>query len=175
MLQGAWDQRGGPHIWNLPEPLPLSARNDVLVFQTAPLAEDVEVTGELEVKLWVSSTAPDTDFTAKLVDVHPRGFDMNITDGILRCRFRDSLKEEKLMTPGQVYPVTIRMYPSSNIFKKGHRIRVDVSSSNFPRFDRNPNTGHELGVDGEADVVVAEQAVYHDAERPSALVLPVAV
>ena len=90
MLQGAWDQRGGPHVWNWPEPIPLSARNDVLVFQTEPLAEDMEVTGELAVKLWVSSSAVDTDFTAKLIDVYPPsadfpgGFDLNIGDGILR-------------------------------------------------------------------------------------------
>ncbi len=171
MLQGAWDQRGGPHIWNMPEPLPLSARNDVLVFQTPPLAEDVEVTGELDVKLWISSTAPDTDFTAKLVDVHPRGFDMNVTDGILRCRFRDSLKEEKLMTPGQVYPVTIRLYPSSNLFKKGHRIRVDVSSSNFPRFDVNPNTGEPLN--DHRRRATAVNTVHHDPDHPSQILLPI--
>ncbi|HEX7899001.1 MAG TPA: CocE/NonD family hydrolase [Planctomycetota bacterium] len=171
MLQGAWDQRGGPHIWNSPEPLPLSARNDVLVFQTAPLAEDVEVTGELDVKLWISSTAPDTDFTAKLVDVHPRGFDMNVTDGILRCRFRDSLKEEKLMTPGQIYPVTIRLYPTSNVFKKGHRIRVDVSSSNFPRFDVNPNTGEPLNDHRRWSHAV--NTVHHDPDRPSQILLPI--
>lgn len=171
LLQGAWDQRGGPQVWNAMQPVPLSARNDVLVFQTAPLAEDVEVTGELEVKLWISSSAPDTDFTAKLVDVHPRGFDMNIADGILRCRFRDSLKAEKLMVPGQVYPITIRMYPTSNVFKKGHRIRVDVSSSNFPRFDLNPNTGEPLG--DNRRWATAVNTVYHDAERPSQIVLPV--
>lgn len=171
MLQGAWDQRGGPHIWNLQEPLPLSARNDVLVFQTEPLKEDVEVTGELEVKLWISSTAPDTDFTAKLLDVHPNGFDMNITDGILRCRFRESLKEEKLMTPGQVYPITIRLYPSSNVFKKGHRIRLDVSSSNFPRFDLNPNTGEPLNDHRRSSSAV--NTVHHDAERPSHILLPI--
>ena len=107
MLQGAWDQRGGPHIWNGQEPLPLSARNDVVVFQTEPLAEDLEVTGELAVKLWVSSSALDTDFTAKLLDVYPAnedfagGFDLNITDGILRARFRESLDKEVLMEPAQ--------------------------------------------------------------------------
>ncbi len=176
MLQGAWDQRGGPHIWNSLEPLPLSARNDVLVFQTPPLAEDVEVTGEIEVKLWISSSAPDTDFTAKLLDVHPPnpdypgGFDMNITDGIVRCRFRDSLKEERLMEPGKVYPVTIRLYPTSNVFKKGHRIRVDVSSSNFPRFDVNPNTGEPLN--DNRRWAQATNTVHHDRERPSHILLP---
>ncbi|MGC3970897.1 MAG: CocE/NonD family hydrolase [Pirellulales bacterium] len=177
MLQGAWDQRGGPHIWNFLKPIPLSARNDVLVFQTEPLAEDVEVTGELEVKLWVSSTAVDTDFTAKLVDVYPAsvdlpgGFDLNIADGIARARFRDSLQEEKLMEAGKVYPVTVKLYPTSNVFKKGHRIRVDVSSSNFPRFDVNPNTGEPLAQ--HRRVQTAVNTIYHDATRPSHIVLPI--
>ena len=129
------------------QPVPLSARRDVLVFQTAPLQEDMEVTGELTVTLYASSTAKDTDFTAKLLDVYPSGqdypagFDMNLEDGIIRARFRDSLKVEKLMLPGQVYKFTIKMYPTANVFKKGHRIRLDISSSNYPRFDVNPNTG----------------------------------
>lgn len=177
MLQGGWDQRGGPHLWNWSEPLPLSVRNDILVFQTAPLTEDVEVTGELEVKLWVSSDALDTDFTAKLVDVCPAskdwpgGFDLNIADGICRARFRDSLTQEKLMEPGKIYPVTVRLYPTSNVFKKGHRIRVDISSSNFPRFDVNPNTGEPLGANRRTQKAV--NTIYHDQEHPSHIVLPV--
>ncbi|MBL9129562.1 MAG: CocE/NonD family hydrolase [Verrucomicrobiaceae bacterium] len=177
MLQGAWDQRGGPHVWNWQQPLPLSARNDVLVFQTPPLEHDIEVTGELEVKLWISSDCVDTDFTAKLLDVHPAskdwpgGFDLNITDGICRARFRDSLKEEKLMEPGKVYPLTIRLYPTSNVFKKGHRIRVDISSSNFPRFDVNPNTGEPL--QQHRRMKTALNTIHHDAEHPSHIVLPV--
>ncbi len=176
MLQGAWDQRGGPHVWNLTAPLPLSARNDVLVFQTAPLPRDVEVTGEIEVKLWVSSTAVDTDFTAKLIDVYPPsadfpgGFDLNIGDGIARARFRDSLKEEKFMEPGQVYPITVKLYPTSNVFKRGHRIRVDLSSSNFPRFDVNPNTGEPLAQNRRSQACV--NTIHHDAEHPSHIVLP---
>ena len=178
MLQGAWDQRGGPHIWNWTSPLPLSARNDIVVFQTPPLEVDTEVTGEVLVKLWVSSSAVDTDFTAKLIDVYPAskdwpgGFDLNITDGIARARFRDSLTTEKLMTPGEVYPVTIKLYPTSNVFKKGHRIRLDISSSNFPRFDVNPNTGEPLAQ--HRRVVTAVNTLHHDAEHPSALILPVA-
>ncbi|GEP45848.1 CocE/NonD family hydrolase [Brevifollis gellanilyticus] len=177
MVQGAWDQRGGAHVWNWLNPLPLSSRNDVLVFQTEPLTEDVEVTGELEVKLWVSSDCVDTDFTAKLVDVYPAskdwpgGFDMNIADGICRARFRDSLKEEKLMEPGKVYPLTVRLYPTSNVFKKGHRIRVDLSSSNFPRFDVNPNTGEPL--QQHRRIKTAINSIHHDAEHPSHIVLPV--
>lgn len=177
MQQGAWDQRGGSNFWNWPKPLPLSARNDVLVFQSEPLAADTEVTGEIEVKLWASSSAVDTDFTAKLVDVYPPGadwpggFDLNIADGIVRARFRDSLKAEKLMKPGMVYPFTIKLYPTANVFKKGHRIRVDISSSNFPRFDVNPNTGEPLG--DHRRMVSATNTILHDRAHPSHIVLPV--
>jgi putative CocE/NonD family hydrolase len=176
LLQGAWDQRGGPHIGNWPVPIPLSARNDILVFQTDPLEKDVEVTGEICVKLWASSSAVDTDFTAKLIDVYPPssddpgGCDLNIGDGILRARFRESLKYEKLMTPGTIYPLTIKLYPTSNIFQKGHRIRVDISSSNFPRFDLNPNTGEPLG--DHRRMVTAFNTVCHDAAHPSHILLP---
>ncbi len=177
MQQGAWDQRGGTNFWNWPKPLPLSARNDILVFQTEPLAADLEVTGEIEVKFWASSSAVDTDFTAKLIDVHPAsadwpgGFDLNLADGIVRARFRDSLKQEKLMKPGTVYPFTIKLYPTSNVFKKGHRIRVDLSSSNFPRFDVNPNTGEPLAE--HRRLVIATNTILHDREHPSHIVLPV--
>jgi len=177
MLQGAWDQRGGDQVWNAQEPIPLSARRDVLVFQTEPLAEQIEVTGEIEVKLWVSSSAVDTDFTAKLIDVYPSspdfpgGFDLNLEDGIVRARYRNSLKQETFMTPGESYPVTIKLYPTSNVFKKGHRIRVDISSSNFPRFDVNPNSGEPLG--DHRRLVVATNTIYHDRARASQIVLPV--
>lgn len=177
MLQGAWDQRGGPHVWNHPDPVPLSVRNDVLVYQTEPLPEDLEVTGEIEVRLFAASTVVDTDFTAKLIDVHPPsadwpdGFDLNIGDGIVRARFRESLREEKPLEPGRVYPFTIRLYPTSNVFKKGHRIRVDISSSNYPRFDVNPNTGEPLGRHRLSQVAV--QTIHHDASRPSRIVLPI--
>jgi len=177
MLQGAWDQRGGEHVWNFLQPVPLSARNDVLVFQTETLAEDIEVTGEIEVKLWVSSTAVDTDFTAKLIDVYPpsddfpNGFDLNIGDGIQRARYRNSSTQESPMTPGELYPLTVKLYPTSNMFKRGHRIRVDISSSNFPRFDINPNTGEPLADHRRSQTAV--NTVYHDQEHPSHIVLPV--
>lgn len=177
MLQGAWDQRGGPHVWNWLKPIPLSARNDVVVFQTEPLAEDTEVTGEIEVTLYASSTAVDTDFTAKLVDVYPSspdfpgGFDLNIADGIVRARYRDTLKQEKLMKPGEIYPFTIKLYPTSNVFKKGHRIRVDISSSNFPRFDVNPNTGEPLAQNRELNSCV--NTIYHDRNYQSHIWLPI--
>ena len=177
MLQGAWDQRGGAHVWNDQSPIPLSARKDVLVFQTEPLEADVEVTGEIEVKLWASSSALDTDFTAKLVDVHPptpdypAGFDQNLEDGIVRARFRDSLTQEKLMQPGTVYEFTITLYPTSNLFKVGHRLRVDLSSSNFPRFDVNSNTGEKLNESRRT--VVATNTILHDRAHPSHMVLPI--
>ena len=177
LLQGAWNQKGGEHVWNFKVSLPLSARNDVVVFQTEPLSRNLEVTGELSVKLWASSSALDTDFTAKLLDVHPPsadypdGFDMNIADGIVRARFHESLKEEKLLEPGVIYPFTIKLYPTANVFKKGHRIRVDISSSNFPRFDLNPNTGEPLN--DHRRLEIATNVIYHDRERPSHIVLPV--
>ncbi|HYF35674.1 MAG TPA: CocE/NonD family hydrolase, partial [Prosthecobacter sp.] len=177
LQQGAWDQKGGKDFWLWPQPIPLSARNDVVVFQTEPLAEDVEVTGEIEVKLWASSSAVDTDFTAKLIDVYPAsgdwpsGFDLNLTEGIVRARYRESLKTERLMEPGTVYPFTIKLYPTSNVFKKGHRIRVDIASSSFPRFDVNPNTGEPLAQ--HRRMVVATNTLYHDAKRPSQIVLPI--
>ena len=177
MQQGAWDQRGGTNFWNALEPIPLSARNDVLVFQTPPLAQDLEVTGEISVRLWAASSAVDTDFTVKLIDVYPPnpdfpgGFDLNLEDGIVRARFRDSLKQEKLMKPGAVYPFTIKLYPTSNVFKKGHRIRVDISSSNFPRFDVNPNTGEPLNE--HRRTVTAINTIYHEREHPSHIILPV--
>ncbi len=177
MLQGGWDQRGGSNHWGWPKPLPLSVRNDIVVFETEPLAADTEVTGEIEVKLWASSSALDTDFTAKLIDVHPAnadfpaGFDLNIGDGIVRARFRAGLEREQLMQPGTVYPFTIKLYPTSNVFKKGHRIRVDISSSNFPRFDVNPNSGEPLN--DHRRVVTATNTILHDREHPSHIVLPV--
>jgi len=177
MQQGAWDQRGSPAIFNWTEPLPLSARRDVLVFQTDPLEADVEVTGEITVTLWISSSALDTDFTAKLIDVYPSspdfpgGFDLNIEDGIIRARYRRSLAQETWLTPGTVEPVTIKLYPTSNIFKKGHRIRLDVSSSNYPRFDVNPNTGEPLG--DHRRFLTATNTVWHDASRPSHVTLPI--
>jgi putative CocE/NonD family hydrolase len=177
MLQGGWDQRGNKEVWNWPDPLPLSARNDVLVFQTEPLERDIEVTGEITVRLWISSNAKDTDFTAKLIDLYPPsadfpgGFALNLEDGIIRARFRKSIGTETMLQPGVVEPVTIRLYPTSNVFKKGHRIRLDISSSNFPRFDPNPNTGEPLG--DHRSTRVATNTVWHDATRRSHVTLPV--
>jgi hypothetical protein len=177
LLQGAWDQKCGEHVWNCKDALPLSARRDVLVFMSPPLAEDVEVTGPIDVKLWASSSALDTDFTAKLIDVHPpspdfpAGIDMNLEDGIIRARFRNSLEKQELMKPGAIYEFTIQLYPTSNLFKAGHRIRLDISSSNFPRFDVNPNTGEPLNA--HRRMTTATNTIYHDAAHPSHLILPI--
>ncbi|MBK9169372.1 MAG: CocE/NonD family hydrolase [Bryobacterales bacterium] len=176
MLQGGWDQKCGAHVWNCGDELPLSARRDILVFQSAPLDRDMEVTGPIDVKLWISSSAVDTDFTAKLIDAYPPsadypgGFDLNIGDGILRARFRNSLEKAELMKPGEIYPITVQLYPTSNVFKKGHRIRIDVSSSNYPRFDVNPNTGEPLN--RHRRMVTAVNTVHHDRARPSHVILP---
>jgi putative CocE/NonD family hydrolase len=146
-------------------------RADVLVYSTDPLPEDVEVTGPIKLMLYASSSAPDTDFTAKLVDVGPCGFARNLTDGIIRARVRESQSEPKLITAGKVYEFNIDMWSTSNLFKAGHRIRLDISSSNFPRFDRNPNTGHELFVDAETRPAL--QTIMHERSFASYLTLPV--
>jgi len=146
-------------------------RGDVLVYSTPGLREDIEVTGPISVKLWVASSARDTDFTAKLVDVFPDGTARALNDGILRARYRESKTQAVLLEPGQPVEITIDVGATSNLFKAGHRIRLDVSSSNFPRFDRNPNTGGAFGDDSK--LLRAEQTIFHDAMHPSRLVLPV--
>ena len=156
----------------------VEARDDVLVYSTPPLREDMEVTGPVRLDLYARSSAADTDFTAKLVDVWPNGFAQNLTEGIVRARYRDSEETPALLNPGQVYKFTIDLWATSNVFKAGHMLRLEVSSSNFPRFDRNLNTGATRYLKtsdttpGE-QLVTATNVVYHDAEHPSALVLPV--
>ncbi|HEV2444512.1 MAG TPA: CocE/NonD family hydrolase [Candidatus Sulfopaludibacter sp.] len=178
MFQGAADQRCRPDFWLCKDSKPLSARSDVLVFQTAPLAADVEVTGRLVVKLWAASDGTDTDFTAKLIDVYPpnrdfpAGVDLNVGDSIVRARYRNGFGKAELLKPGQAYEFTIEMYPTSLVFQKGHRIRLDISSSNFPRFDVNPNTGEPLNDNRRWRV--AENTVFVDGGRPSRILLPVA-
>jgi putative CocE/NonD family hydrolase len=177
MPRGALDQRCRKELWACKDTRPLSTRNDVLVFQTEPLEQPVEVTGRLIVKLWVSSDASDTDFTAKLIDVYPpnrdfpAGVELNVADSIVRARYRDSLEKPSFMKPGQVYPATIEMYPTSLVFAKGHRIRLDISSSNFPRFDVNPNTGEPLN--NNRRWAIAQNAVHHGADHASHIILPV--
>ena len=156
----------GPHDQRAVE-----QRRDVLVYTTAPLPGDVEVVGPVRVVLYAATSARDTDFTAKLVDVLPDGRAQNLTDGILRLRYRQSLEKPELARPGEIYKFTIDAGVTGNVFQKGHRIRIEVSSSNFPRFDRNPNTGGPIA--DATDLRKATQTVYHDARRPSYLLLPV--
>jgi putative CocE/NonD family hydrolase len=155
---------------------PAEARDDVLVYSTAPMAEDVDITGPVSLEVYAKSSAVDTDFTAKLVDVWPNGFAQNLTEGIIRARYRDSREKPELINPGQVYKFSIDMWATSNVFKKGHVLRLEVSSSNFPRFDRNLNNGalrYEKSSDAPSTFVGATNVVLHDAEHPSALVLPI--
>jgi putative CocE/NonD family hydrolase len=157
---GAFDQRSQEY------------RNDVLIYSTEALAEDVEVIGTVEVTLYAASTAVDTDFTAKLVDVHPDGQAINVGEGILRARFRESLEAPTPIEPGRVYEYKILVGSTAIVFKAGHRIRVEISSSNFPTFDRNSNSGVPLAEASPADWVVATQTVFHDNRYPSHIVLP---
>ena len=156
---GAYDQKD------------IEARPDVLVYSTPPLEEDVEVTGPVSLTLYAASSAVDTDFSAKLVDVAPCGCARNLTDSIIRARYRESTDTAALIEPGQVYEYNIDLVATSNVFLKGHRIRLEVSSSNFPRFDRNPNTGREPWE--ETEPIPAVQQVYHTSEYLSRLTLPV--
>jgi putative CocE/NonD family hydrolase len=141
------------------------------VYSTPPLERDVEVTGPLIVTLWAATSAPDTDFTAKLVDVCEHGCARNLTDGIIRARYRDSRSIPSLVEPGRVYRYTIDLWATSNVFKAGHRIRVEISSSNFPRFDRNPNTGKRVAEDSDLRPVL--QTILHNAQYPSHITLPI--
>ena len=150
---------------------PAESRPDVLVYTSEPLARDLEITGPLKVQLFAASSAPDTDFTAKLVLVRPDGYAQNLQDGIIRARYRTSARQPSFITPGQVYEYSIDLWATSQVCPAGHRLRVEISSSNFPRFDRNPNTGAPLGMDDRLET--ARQTIRHTAEYPSHIVLPV--
>jgi putative CocE/NonD family hydrolase len=150
---------------------PNEGRADVLVFSTPPLPQDVEATGWVKATLYASSSAVDTDFTALLADVEPSGYARFLTDGIVRARYRNSTRRAEPIEPGKIYEYSIDLWATSNLFKAGHRIRLYVSSSNFPRFNRNLNTGEPIA--GSTRMTKAIQRIYHDAQHPSALVLPV--
>ncbi|HLW97990.1 MAG TPA: CocE/NonD family hydrolase [Candidatus Acidoferrales bacterium] len=150
----------------------LEARPDVLVYTTKPLVQDLDVTGPVTVELYVRSSAADTDFTAKLVDVSPAGFAQNITEGILRMRYRDSRERPEMMEPGKIYKITVDLWATSNVFQAGHKLRLEISSSNYPRFDRNLNTG-EVDIAHASRKIIATNTIVHDAAHPSAIVLSV--
>ena len=153
----------------------IAKRDDVLVFQTPPLADDVSISGNVKAKLWVSSDAPDTDFYVKLIDQYPpsddypEGYAFPASEGILRARYRDSWAKPALMEPGKVYPIEIALEPCANLFKAGHRVRIDVYSSSFPNFDINRNTGDP----NERKWRIANNTIHHDAKHPSSIVMPV--
>jgi uncharacterized protein len=151
---------------------PLDGRQDILRFLTEPLMQDIEVTGQIFAHVWASSTARDTDITAKLIDVYPDGKAYNICDGILRGRYRETVERQVLMEPNESYEFVIDMWSTSNLFPRGHRIRVDISSSNFPRFDANPNTG-DMALGGPARTKKADNTIYFDRERSTHIVLPI--
>jgi putative CocE/NonD family hydrolase len=159
-------QIGGPDDYAAVE-----RRDDVLVYMTAPLTEDSEVTGHIRVELYASSSAADTDFMAKLVDIWPTGFTQRLTDGMVRACFREGMDRPALIEPWKIYHYSIDCWNTAQVFKSGHRIGLEISSSAFPKYDRNLNTGAPLGQTTE--MVVAEQRIYHDEEHPSAVVLPV--
>ncbi len=178
ITSGGRHQREAPDVVGARPPYPeLAARPDVLVFQTEALREDVEVTGRAEVILWVASSARDTDFTAKLIDVYPpsidypAGYHLNLVDSIIRTRYRAGWEAEQLMTPGEPCEVRIVLPPTSNLFCAGHQIRLDVTSSSFPLYDLNPNTGEPVG--RHTYMQTAHQTVFTDSGRPSRVLLPV--
>jgi putative CocE/NonD family hydrolase len=148
-------------------------RDDVLVFSTPTLDRPVEVTGPIEVHLFVASSAPDTGFTGKLVDVYPDGRAMILTEGILRARYRNSFTEPELVKPGQVYELRLNLWATSNVFLPGHRIRLEISSSNFQRFDRNSNTGGDISKESADQYQIAVNRIFHDTAWPSRLILPI--
>ncbi|MCC5872390.1 MAG: CocE/NonD family hydrolase [Gammaproteobacteria bacterium] len=178
MVGGAFDQNTHSDLFAAKPPwLPLAARRDVLVFQTEELEEDVEITGTIWVRLWISSDAKDVDFTVKLVDVYPpspdypNGYAMNLTDGILRCRHRKGWTEAHFLAPEDIVEIAIEPPPVSNLFRAGHRIRIDIAGSNFPRFDVNPATGEPPGKSQRWHRAI--QNVHCTAVHPSHIVLPV--
>jgi uncharacterized protein len=150
---------------------PAEARNDVLVYTMAAFTKDTELTGPVSLDLYVSSSAVDTDFTGKLVDVWPNGFAQNLTEGILRLRYRNSQEKPEMANPGEMYHITLDLWATSNVFLAGHKLRLEVSSSNFPRFDRNLNTGEEQA--RATRMVKATNVIYHDQAHPSALLVSI--
>ncbi len=175
---GSFDQVEDEKFFGCRAPyLPLASRADVLAFQTAPLAAPLQIAGPVEAELWVATDAPDTDFTAKLIDVHPpsadypRGYAMILTDGIVRLRYAEDPATPRLRNPGEIVRIIVTLFPTANLFLPGHRLRLDIASSNFPKFDVNPNTGEPEGMATRKRI--ATNTVFVDASRPSRVTLPV--
>ena len=162
---------GTPTLAGPRDQRPLESRKDVLVYSTDTLKEDITIAGPVKMRLFAATDGPDTDWMIKLIDVFPDGRSMPVSEGILRARFREGLDKPKLLTPGQTYAYDIELTGTANVFQRGHRIRIDITSSNFPQFDRNPNTGDPLG--SSARVRVAQQTIHHGGDKPSAIILPV--
>jgi uncharacterized protein len=159
VAEGPFDQRS------------IEEREDVLVYTSQPLDRPLEVAGRIFAKIFCSTSAPDTDFWVQLVDVFPDGYSMHLTEGIIRGRYRESLEVPKLLSPEDVYEFNIDLWVTSNIFLEGHRLRIDVSSSSFPKYDRNPNTGHAFGLD--AETIASHQKVFHEPQYSSCVTLPI--
>jgi uncharacterized protein len=178
MRGGAFDQRERPGVFGAHAPYqPLAERPDVLSFATPPLDRDIEVSGPVTARLWIASDCPDTDITAKLIDLYPpnedyrEGFAMNLTEGLLRLRYRDSWERPMPLVPGEACAITVELFPTANLFARGHRLRLDISSSNFPHFDVNPNSGEPEG--SMEQPRVAENRIFVDSQRPSHIVIPI--
>lgn len=171
MPPGAYDQRGRLDLLGCSDTQPLNTRDDILTFQTLPLEKPVEVTGPIVIHLWASSSETDTDFTAKLIDVvppstsYPEGLAINLSDSIIRTRYRNNWSSPEPMIPNNPYEFIFELYPTSNIFNSGHKIRLDISSSNWPRFDINPNTFSSSHMD--KSYRLAKQRVFHNIEHQS--------
>jgi uncharacterized protein len=146
-------------------------RNDILVYTSELVEKDVEITRRIVCKLYVASSAVDTDFTANLVDVYPNRYAKILREGIIRARYRNSFKKQEMLTPGRIYECTIDLWSVSHVVRKGRKIQIEISSSNFPKYDRNPNTGAKFGED--VRLQKATQIIYHSSEYPSHIVLPI--
>jgi hypothetical protein len=162
---------GTPTIAGPKDQRPLANRQDILVYTSQPFTEPLAIAGPVKMKLFAATDGPDTDWVVKLIDVHPNGFAMNVCEGTIRARYRKGTDKMELLKPNEVYEYEIDLVGTANVFLPGHRLRVDITSSHFPQFDRNPNTGEPFG--SSAKVRVAKQTIFHTSQRPSAIMLPV--
>jgi uncharacterized protein len=162
---------GTPTVAGPKDQRPLAGRKDILVYSSEPLKEPLAIAGPVKMKLFAATDGPDTDWVVKLIDVRPDGFAINVCEGILRARYRKGTSRPELLTPNQPYEFEVDLVGTANVFLPGHRLRVDVTSSHFPQFDRNPNTGEPSG--SSSRVRVASQTIFHSVDRASHIILPV--